>query len=41
MRRRVPSLDRARRLIGWQPKYTIDDIICQVIEDKQKRGSEE
>ena len=41
MRRRVPSLDRARRLIGWQPKYTIDDIIRQVIDDKQKRGSEE
>ena len=41
MRRRVPSLGRARRLIGWQPKYTIDDIIRQVIEDKQKRGSEE
>ena len=41
MRRRVPSLGRARRLIGWKPKYTIDDIIRQVIEDKQKRGSEE
>ena len=36
MHRRVPSLERARRLIGWKPVYTIDDIIRQVIDDKRK-----
>ena len=36
MRRRVPSLERARELFGWRPVYTIDDIIRQVLEDKKE-----
>lgn len=30
MRRRVPDLSRARRLIGWNPVDRLDDIIIQV-----------
>ena len=30
MRRRVPDLTRAQNLIGWQPKYSLDEIILQV-----------
>lgn len=35
MLRRVPCLDRARSLIGWNPQDKLDDIIRQVIEDKK------
>lgn len=35
MRRRIPSLERAQQLIGWNPKYSLDDIIRQVIDDKK------
>ena len=35
MRRRVPSLERAEELIQWRPKYSIDDVIRQVIADKK------
>src|SRR5262245_18479647 len=31
MPRRVPDLTRARNLIGYQPKHTLDDILTQVI----------
>ncbi|MGI5832050.1 MAG: NAD-dependent epimerase/dehydratase family protein [Thermoguttaceae bacterium] len=41
MRRRVPSLNRARKLIGWRPVNTIDDIIRQVLDDKKKLGIDE
>lgn len=30
MRRRVPSLDKAKRIIGYQPTRTLDDIINDV-----------
>ncbi len=30
MQRRVPSLDKARRLVGYQPTKTLDDIINDV-----------
>jgi UDP-glucose 4-epimerase len=30
MRRRVPDLTRVRNLIGWQAKYSLDEIILQV-----------
>ena len=33
MRRRVPSLDKAKRLIGYQPTRTLDDIINDVAQD--------
>lgn len=35
MRRRVPSLVRAKELIGWNPQDKLDDIIWQVIENKK------
>jgi len=30
MQRRIPDLTRAKELIGWEPKYSIDEIILQV-----------
>jgi UDP-glucose 4-epimerase len=30
MRRRVPDLTRVRDLIGWQAKYSLEEIILQV-----------
>ncbi len=33
MRRRVPSLEKARRLIGYKPTHTLDDIINDVARD--------
>jgi len=32
MERRVPNLSRARRLIGYRPKATLDDILKSVID---------
>jgi UDP-glucose 4-epimerase len=32
MPRRVPNLEKARSLIGYQPRYTLDDVLLQVIE---------
>jgi len=32
MLRRVPSMDKLRQLIGWQPTTTLDDILMSVIE---------
>jgi UDP-glucose 4-epimerase len=32
MPRRVPDLSKVRRLIGYAPKYSLDDILTQVIE---------
>ena len=32
MPRRVPNLEKARSLIGYQPRYTLDDVLAQVIE---------
>ena len=34
MQRRVPNIDRANELFGWQPEYKLDDIIRQVLDDK-------
>ena len=33
MQRRVPSLEKAKRLIGYQPTRTLDDIINDVAEE--------
>jgi UDP-glucose 4-epimerase len=33
MRRRVPSLEKAKRLIGYQPTRTLTDIINDVAQD--------
>jgi UDP-glucose 4-epimerase len=32
MPRRVPNLEKARSLIGYQPRYTLDDVLLQVID---------
>ena len=29
MQRRLPCLDKARRLIGWDPKRSLDQIITE------------
>lgn len=36
MRRRVPSLEKARRLIGYQPTKTLSDIINDVADEYRK-----
>jgi UDP-glucose 4-epimerase len=36
MRRRVPSLEKAKRLIGYQPTRTLEDIINDVAEQFRK-----
>ena len=33
--RRVPDLSRARELIGWAPKWTIEEILSQMVERKK------
>ena len=39
MRRRIPDLGKVRRLIGYEPKHDIDDILHDVMADqKQKLG---
>lgn len=35
MRRRVPDTSRARSLVGWETTYSLDEIICSVIEHKR------
>ena len=39
MQRRVPSLDKARRLIGYKPTRTIDDIINDVAGEMRQESS--
>lgn len=34
MRRRVPSLERIRRLTGWTPRRRLNDIITDVVRDR-------
>jgi UDP-glucose 4-epimerase len=38
MRRRVPALDKVRRLVGWRPRRTLDDILRDVIASFQESG---
>jgi UDP-glucose 4-epimerase len=38
MPRRVPDISRVRNLIGFQPKYTLDQIIHDVIEFQRSRA---
>jgi UDP-glucose 4-epimerase len=40
MRRRVPSLDKAERLIGYKPTRTLDDIINDVAAEFRSTASE-
>jgi UDP-glucose 4-epimerase len=39
MRRRVPCLDKIKKLIGYQPKRNLDQIILDVIESQKVRGA--
>ena len=36
MFQRIPDLTRARQLVGWEPRYGIDDIIRQVADDMRR-----
>jgi len=36
MQRRVPSIALAKQLLGWEPKFQLDDIIRQVIDDRKR-----
>lgn len=38
MRRRVPSLDKAKRLIGYQPTRSLENIINDVADEWQKQA---
>jgi len=38
MRRRVPKLDKIRRVIGFKPTKNLDQIIQSVIEEQRKSG---
>jgi UDP-glucose 4-epimerase len=38
MRRRVPCIDKIRRLIGYQPRCTLDDTLRKVIEFEKGRS---
>ena len=37
MPRRVPDLTKVEALIGYRPRYSLDDILKQVIEYFQKK----
>jgi len=37
MPRRVPDLTKIKALVGYQPRYTLDDILTQVIEFYRRR----
>ncbi len=41
MRRRVPDTTRAQKLINWQPRYNLDEIILQVSDYFRKNGLED
>jgi len=38
MRRRVPDLSRAATLIGYRPRYTLDDTLRRIIADIKREG---
>ena len=40
MQRRVPALDKAKRLINWNPKRTLDEIIVETRDWLKKTGRE-
>ena len=40
MRRRVPSLEKAKKLIGYQPTRTLDDIINDVADEFRQEAPE-
>jgi UDP-glucose 4-epimerase len=38
MPRRVPDLTKARTLIGYEPRHSLNDILVQVIEHLRERA---
>jgi UDP-glucose 4-epimerase len=38
VQRRVPNLERARKLLGWAPKYNLDAIIADVVNYYRQRA---
>ncbi len=40
MRRRVPSIEKIHRLIGYQPRYSLEDTLKRVIDYERARLSE-
>lgn len=41
MRRRVPDISRARKVVGFDPQHGLDEIIQSVIEDHRLHGVDE
>jgi UDP-glucose 4-epimerase len=37
MRRRKPSTDKLRELAGWEPEYSLEQIIADVAKEMQKQ----
>jgi len=40
MKRRVPSLDRIRKQVGYQPRYTLEQTLKLIVDAKRKEGAE-
>ena len=38
MMRRVPGLDRIKKIIGWEPKTSLDEILKVIIEAEKLRA---
>lgn len=37
MPRRVPDLTKVRRMIGYEPRHTLDDILCEVVDHFRRK----
>ncbi len=40
MMRRVPSIERIRKTIGWQPKTSLDQTLRIIVEHYRKQGND-
>ena len=38
--RRMPKLDKARELVGWEPKTPLDEILLDTMSDYHRRYAE-
>jgi UDP-glucose 4-epimerase len=36
MMRRMPSLERIKEAIGWEPETSLDEILSEIIESERK-----
>lgn len=41
IRRRVPDISRLRRVVGYEPRFSLDDILREVIDSKRSRTGPE